>query len=165
MKKNRTLHDLWKPKEKHKAPTVAANSSLDKSPPIPLIVNPTEIPPINSTPSTSQTSSLTSSTSISETSSTTSDTSINPTSLITSEDKVTVFNDVKPHQPLLEFPFRAFDKQQRRFGKNWYMEHKWLEYNETEDKCYCFPCRVFLTKTVPFNKTWLKLSCMRQSPY
>ena len=37
--------------------------------------------------------------------------------------------------------------------KGWYRDHDWLEYNETSDKAYCFPCRVFLTKTVPFNKS------------
>ena len=32
------------------------------------------------------------------------------------------------------------------------MDQKWLEYNEDEDKCYSFPCRVFLNKTSSSNK-------------
>ena len=62
-----------------------------------------------------------------------------------------VFNNDKPHQPVISFPFRKFGTQNRRFQKSWYEDFKWLEYNEKEDKSYCFPCRVFLPKTCQFN--------------
>ena len=59
-----------------------------------------------------------------------------------------------PRQPVIDFPPR----NGRRFVKSWYSDFKWLEYKEDEDKAYCFPCRVFRTKTVPFNSngysTW-----------
>ena len=73
---------------------------------------------------------------------------------VKSNDKVeSTFNDKKPHRPILQkFPPRPFGKQNRAFQKSWYDDYEWLEYDEVNVKCYCFPCRVFLNKVVAFNK-------------
>ena len=47
---------------------------------------------------------------------------------------------MKPIQPNLKsFPLI----NNRRFVYGWYQKFTWLEFSEKENKCYCFPCRLF----------------------
>lgn len=49
-----------------------------------------------------------------------------------------------PFQPKFNVdPYAKFGDKQRSFNSSWYDQFKWLEYNLTEDKAFCFPCRLF----------------------
>ncbi|XP_068114995.1 zinc finger MYM-type protein 1-like [Hyperolius riggenbachi] len=52
--------------------------------------------------------------------------------------------DTMPVQPKLNaFPLKKFGQQRRAFNPNWYTTFNWIEYSQSEDAVYCFPCRHF----------------------
>ena len=54
--------------------------------------------------------------------------------------------NLKPIQPILQFPVHKEGLKTIRsvsFKKEWYKLHDWLEYSVRDNKCYCFPCRMF----------------------
>ena len=58
---------------------------------------------------------------------------------------VTDLGKESPYQPVLSsFPK---DDKGRCFRREWYDQFKWLEYSVQENKAFCFPCRVYSTKT------------------
>ena len=57
-----------------------------------------------------------------------------------------------PHQPILRpFPKRTFGKQQRSFCSSWYDKHKWLHYEESTDKVFCYYCMVAEKRRLPMD--------------
>ena len=65
-------------------------------------------------------------------------------------------NREAPYQSKLKlYPGTRFRNELRRFKSSWYSEHKWLEYNEELDACFCFTCRRFLPNLtdMTFTKT------------
>lgn len=47
-----------------------------------------------------------------------------------------------PHQPLLKsYPINSINKS---FQTSWYTKFIWLEYSESQDKVFCFPCFLFI---------------------
>lgn len=59
--------------------------------------------------------------------------------------------DEEPYQPNLKnFPKTTYGtgwtKRTRSFQFCWYDQFKWIEYSQTENAVYCFPCRFFHLK-------------------
>ena len=51
-------------------------------------------------------------------------------------------------QPKLKsYPMSKFGRKKtnRSFQPVWYADRKWLEYSVAHDRCYCYPCRLFLS--------------------
>lgn len=49
-----------------------------------------------------------------------------------------------PAQPHLKlFPRTMQGDRKRAFNNTWYAQHQWLEYSQSQDSAYCFPCRHF----------------------
>ena len=56
--------------------------------------------------------------------------------------------DSLPAQPVKsKYPFTMFSRVPRCFNAAWYKQHKWLEYSVERDACYCYPCRLFGSKS------------------
>ena len=49
-----------------------------------------------------------------------------------------------PVRPLLvRYPTKLQQGAKRSFQSSWYKEHDWLEYSQSLDAAFCFPCRLF----------------------
>lgn len=47
-------------------------------------------------------------------------------------------------QPILHhYPYHVIGKKQRLFASEWYGSYSWLEYLQSADAAFCFPCRHF----------------------
>lgn len=47
-------------------------------------------------------------------------------------------------QPILRcYPHHVIGKKQRRFASEWFKSYSWLEYSQSADAAFCFPCRHF----------------------
>jgi len=49
-----------------------------------------------------------------------------------------------PYQPMnIQFPRKTVGTSKRSFHSKWYHDYNWLEYSQTLDAAFCFPCRCF----------------------
>ena len=65
-------------------------------------------------------------------------------------------NIEEPCQPSQAFyPKRSIRGSNRSFNKSWFATYRWLEYNQSMDACFCFPCRVFLANSA--EKTFTQI--------
>ena len=65
-------------------------------------------------------------------------------------------NTEEPCQPSQTFyPKRSIGGSNRSFNKSWFATYRWLEYNQSMDACFCFPCRVFLANSA--EKTFIQI--------
>ncbi|XP_034057797.1 zinc finger and BTB domain-containing protein 47-like [Gymnodraco acuticeps] len=56
----------------------------------------------------------------------------------------------EPAQPTREsFPKTLQGGARRSFRTDWYKTHSWLEYSQSNDSAYCFPCRHFSLPDAP----------------
>eukprot|EP00732_Lithocolla_globosa_P001241 Lithocolla_globosa_v1_NODE_583_length_3681_cov_15.345284.p1 type:complete len:543 gc:universal NODE_583_length_3681_cov_15.345284:3050-1422(-) len=63
--------------------------------------------------------------------------------------------EVKPVQPTrTNFPKTMFGQKQRSFSSGWYAVHPWIEYSESVDAIFCFPCRFFSLPSPHINSTF-----------
>ena len=68
-------------------------------------------------------------------------TSVEIPSKLPRSTKIEIVNE-KPNQPdsTLPFPKTAFAKRNRPCQTQWFVEYKWLDYNEVNDNSTCFIC-------------------------
>ena len=52
-----------------------------------------------------------------------------------------------PSRPVVDFPPTVFSGKKRSFNLKWYEEFEWLEYSISRDAAFCYPCRVFTTRS------------------
>ena len=55
------------------------------------------------------------------------------------------------YQPILqleEYPFAGTGNHRRRFQKDWFTNHFWLEYSTDTHRAYCLPCFLFSKKPI-----------------
>uniref|UniRef100_A0A3Q1H4Y5 TTF-type domain-containing protein n=1 Tax=Acanthochromis polyacanthus TaxID=80966 RepID=A0A3Q1H4Y5_9TELE len=55
----------------------------------------------------------------------------------------------KVSQGRLVFPRTMQGNKKRSFNSDWYKQHPWLEYSQSQDSAYCFPCRHFSLPNTP----------------
>lgn len=74
--------------------------------------------------------------------------------------------DMRPCQPIYEYPHVKFGAQNRRFQSTWFTQHPWLEFSVEKESAFCFPCYLFEsnasqpeTFTVKGFKNWKRVNC------
>lgn len=65
--------------------------------------------------------------------------------------------EVMPAQPKGPFPSRNFSNTRRSFNSSWYNDYSWVEYSSSLDAAFCYPCRLFTTKSGKSEKTFTEL--------
>ena len=53
------------------------------------------------------------------------------------------------------YPKQSIGGSNRSFNKSWCATYRWLEYNQSMDACFCFPCRAFLANSA--EKTFTQI--------
>ncbi len=65
-------------------------------------------------------------------------------------------SNLQPIQPTLaEFPKRDQSKTKRRFNKKWYDQFPWLEYSCSQNKAFCYNCRIFGKRDGMLFEYWI----------
>lgn len=78
---------------------------------------------------------------------------------VSTVDTTTIaFDDIAPTtsstpcQPIIKFPITNFSGKGRSFNPEWYKQYSWLEYSVIKDAAFCFPCRLFVSPSVGYNR-------------
>lgn len=60
---------------------------------------------------------------------------------------------MQPKKDISEYPLSVFGKKQRRFLPSWFSDRQWLEYSESQDAIFCFPCHKMSSFLVAYQHT------------
>ncbi|KAL5769062.1 hypothetical protein ACOSQ2_015845 [Xanthoceras sorbifolium] len=91
---------------------------------------------------------------------------------INKQDEVRrVYIDMRPCQPIFDYPLSESGNQNRRFQRSWFTKFSWLEYSIENDRAYCFPCYLFDSSTSQYHtfiiegfNNWKRVNCGDNCP-